>query len=223
MNKYDIILDVCKTGSFSKTALNLNYSQSAISQAIKSFEEEMGFPIFKRTNTGVVLIPAAQDVIDSIGVISQEQDKLKRISDALTKSETGLVRLGLFFSFSIAYLPQMIKAFKQRYPQIDFKIFIGNQKEIFQLLSQGSIDIAITSEQSVLDFSYERFIKDEFMGVLPLEHPLTSKPAVSIYDLKNTQYILSGEKFAYEIGAIFKSAEVEPAHFLELYDEMVAL
>lgn len=120
MNKYDVILDVCKTGSFSKTAHNLNYSQSAISQTIRSFEAEMRFPIFKRTNTGVTLIPAAQEVINSLAAINAEQEKLKRISDAITNAECGVVRLGLFLSFSITYLPGMIKKFQEKYPKIDF-------------------------------------------------------------------------------------------------------
>ena len=223
MNKYDVILDVCKTGSFSKTAHNLNYSQSAISQTIRSFESEMGFPIFKRTNTGVQLIPAAQEVIDSLAVINAEQDHLKRISDTITNAESGVVRLGLFLSFSITYLPKLIKEFQEKYPRIDFQIFTGNQKEIHDLLEQGSIDIAITSEQSVLEFDYSKIIKDEFVIALPPDHPLADYPSISVYDLNNIEYILSGEKFRYEIGSIFENANVHPHYSLDLYDEMVAL
>ena len=40
MNKYEIILDVCETHSISRTAEKLNYTQSAISQAIRSYEKE---------------------------------------------------------------------------------------------------------------------------------------------------------------------------------------
>lgn len=223
MDKYSVVLDVVRTGSFSKTAQNLNYSQSAISQTIKSFEAEMGFPIFKRTNSGVKLIPAAQEVIDSLTAINNEQKKLTRISDALTKAETGKVRLGLFFSFATTYLPEMIKTFKEEHPNIEFKIFTGNQEEIHDLLAHGNIDIAVTSEQSVLEFNYDKIIQDEFMIALPLEHPLTKLPAISIYDLQDVTYILSGEKFTYEIGDIFKSANVKPVSTMELYDEMVAL
>lgn len=223
MNKYDVILDVCKTGSFSKTAHNLNYSQSAISQTIRSFEAEMGFPIFKRTNTGVQLIPAAQEVINSLAAINAEQEKLRQISDAITNAECGVVRLGLFLSFSITYLPGMIKEFQEKYPKIDFQIYTGNQKEIHDLLEQGSIDIAITSEQSVLEFDYSKIIKDEFVIALPVDHPLAVQPAISVYDLENVEYILSGEKFRYEIGAIFNNANIHPHYSFELYDEMVAL
>lgn len=42
MNKYEIILSVCETHSISKTAEKLCYTQSAISQAIKGFEKDLG-------------------------------------------------------------------------------------------------------------------------------------------------------------------------------------
>ena len=48
MSKYDIILDVFRTGSISKTAQSKNYSQPAVSQIISSFEKEIGFSVFKR-------------------------------------------------------------------------------------------------------------------------------------------------------------------------------
>ena len=44
-------------------------------------------------------------------------------------------------------------------------------------------------------------IKDEFVIALPVDHPLAVQPSISVYDLENVEYILSGEKFCYEIGA----------------------
>lgn len=223
MSKYDVILDVYKTGSFTKTAQNLNYSQSAVSQTIKSFEAELGFPIFKRTNSGVKLLPVANDVIQSLKVINQEQERLNRISDAMTKSESGTVRLGLFFSFAVTYLPKMLKEFTNLYPNIKFEIFTGNQDEIAEKLNHGKIDIAFTSKDSVLNFNYEETLKDEFMAVLPIDHSLSSAISISIHDYNNLTYILSGEKFNFEIGNIINSVKVKPSHTLEISDEMVAL
>lgn len=56
MSKYEIILDVCNTGSISKTAAKFNYTQSAVSQLIKNFERELGISLFKRTKQGVQLL-----------------------------------------------------------------------------------------------------------------------------------------------------------------------
>lgn len=223
MDKYDIVLDVSKTGNFTKTANNFNYSQSAVSQAIKTFEIEMGFPIFERTNSGVKLLPSAYEVIESLEVINREREKLRHISDTMTKSEFGTVRIGAFFSFAITYLPDILKEFAGLHPNISFEIFTGNQDEISAKLSDGSIDIAFTSKHAVTDLTYQEIIIDEFMAVLPVNHPLSSEISISIYDYKDLTYILSGEKFNFEIGEIIHSLGINPEHTLEVSDEMVAL
>ena len=222
-NKYEVILDICKTGSFSKTARNLNYSQAALSQMVKAYETELGFPIFKRTNSGVVLIPSAQDVINSLEIIHHELEKIKSISDSITNEKSGCVRLRVFFSFATTYLPKLLLDFKALYPDITFTIFTGNQNEICKLLEQGSIDIAITSEASVKNYHYQKNIQDELMVVLPTNHPLTLSSSVSIYALDQESYILSGEKLKYEIGDIFNAAQITPNYSYEFYDELVAL
>ena len=49
MSKYEILLQVCESGSISKAAQELNYTQSAVNQAVRSFEKEIGAPLFRRS------------------------------------------------------------------------------------------------------------------------------------------------------------------------------
>ena len=53
MSKIDVILDVYETHSISKTAVRLKYTQSAVSQAIRNYEKEIGVTLFKRSKTGM--------------------------------------------------------------------------------------------------------------------------------------------------------------------------
>ena len=54
-DRYEIFLKVCETGSFSKAAEALNYTQSGISQMMAGLEEELGVQLFARINRGVTL------------------------------------------------------------------------------------------------------------------------------------------------------------------------
>ena len=49
-DRYEIFLKVCETGSFSKAAEALNYTQSGISQMMAGLEEELGVQLFARIN-----------------------------------------------------------------------------------------------------------------------------------------------------------------------------
>ena len=53
-DRYEIFLKVCETGSFSKAAEALNYTQSGISQMMGGFEEELGVQLFARAKKGVL-------------------------------------------------------------------------------------------------------------------------------------------------------------------------
>lgn len=222
MKKYEIIIDVCKTGSFTKTAHRLNYSQAAVSQTVKSFEAELGFPIFKRKKSGVELLPAAREVIDSLEVITAEQKHLKEISDSLTKSDSGLIRIGTIFSMAVNLLPNILKEFHVIYPDINFDIFCGEYDEIHTKLSNGEIDLAFTSKYGAEGFTQIELLQDEFMAVMPVDHPLSKKMALSIHDLEGVPYIPSGEKFDFEIGEIFDTVRITPTVSFKLTDELVS-
>lgn len=222
MKKYEIIIDVCETKNFTKTSQRLNYSQAAVSQAVKSFEEEMGFPIFKRKKSGVELLPAAREVIDSLKIITSEQKHLKEISDSLTKTDSGVVKLGTIFSIAINFLPKILKDFTDIYPNITFDIFSGEYDEIHEHLASGAIDIAFTSKDGAEGFTITDLLRDEFVGVMPLNHPLSEKAALSIYDFEGYPYIPSGEKFGYEIGKIFEAVKIKPTVSFNLTDELMS-
>lgn len=111
MSKYDIILDVFRTGSISKTAQSKNYSQPAVSQIISSFEKEIGFSVFKREKNG--LFPTRQGALlfDSILKITQEENKIqKSYSLALPQIEAPLRSVLLRVSVRIGF-PRFWKCF----------------------------------------------------------------------------------------------------------------
>lgn len=222
MKKYEIVVDVCKTKNFTKTSQRLNYSQAAVSHAVKSFEEEMGFPVFKRKKNGVELLPAATEVIESLERIILEEKHLKEISDSLTKADSGVVRIGTIFSMAINFLPNLLKEFTDRYPNIIFDIFTGEYDEIHEHLAKGTIDLAFTSKDGAQGFSTTELLRDEFVAVLPLNHPLAQKAALSIQDFEGYPYIPSGEKFNFEIGKIFEAVQVKPIIAFQLTDELMS-
>lgn len=58
------VLEVAKTGSINQAASNLFMSQSALSQAIKGLENELGIPLFSRTNRGAELTPTGRAFVN---------------------------------------------------------------------------------------------------------------------------------------------------------------
>ena len=73
-DRYEIFLKVCETGSFSRAAEALSYTQSAISQMMAGLEEELGVQLFVRvkrgvclTDNGTRLFPYIQEMVNQKG------------------------------------------------------------------------------------------------------------------------------------------------------------
>ena len=62
MHRYIALQKIVELGSFSKAAYSLGYTQSALSQAISSLENEMGFKLLKRTRTGSTLTSEGEEM-----------------------------------------------------------------------------------------------------------------------------------------------------------------
>ena len=73
---YEIICAVCETENLSKAAQHLNYSQSAVSQAIKNYEEMLGITLFERSKTGVKSLPGVAPIIESLKTIDRKSTRL---------------------------------------------------------------------------------------------------------------------------------------------------
>lgn len=152
MNKYEIILNVCETHSISKTASKLNYTQSAISQAIKSYEKELGFPIFKRSKHGMEPIPGTEDVFTSLRIICQEEEKIQQIASSRANLDSGFIRIGTIQSISYHWLPDILKQFSEVYPNIRFELTVDG----FSVLKDHPLSDQITV--SLSNINNEHFV-----------------------------------------------------------------
>lgn len=74
------VIEVSKTGSINKAAVNLFVSQSSLSQAIQNLEKELGYEIFTRTRHGVVTTPYGRTFISYLIPIQLQLKQLQNIS-----------------------------------------------------------------------------------------------------------------------------------------------
>lgn len=93
-NRYEIFLKVCETGSFTKAAEALNYTQSGISQMMAGLEEELGVHLFARAKKGGVLTDNGQRLIPCIREMVNQQEKLRQAAFNINNKVEGRLRIG---------------------------------------------------------------------------------------------------------------------------------
>ena len=72
------ILEVHRTGSISKAANNLYLAQPNLSNAIRSLEQELGFPVFIRSNKGIRPTEQGFLVLEEAGQMLESYERMLR-------------------------------------------------------------------------------------------------------------------------------------------------
>ena len=145
MSKYRVFCTVVELGSFTAAAERLNYSQSAVSQTIKTLEQELGTTLLSRQTHRLQLTRDGENYLPYLQEIAAAEGRLERRKAELSQLQTSELRLGTFTSVSRTYLPPRIQAFSARYPGVCFSMRQGEYDEIAQWLSDGRIDLGFTN------------------------------------------------------------------------------
>jgi DNA-binding transcriptional LysR family regulator len=212
-----IFMAVVEKGSFSLAALELGLSQSAVSRAIASLEEELGVSVLARGRFGAY----ATDFGDRVTVYFQQILQAEADIEAEANREKGLyggrVRIASFRSVATHVLPPLIAQFSQRFPNVEVSLVEADPNAVEQALRENRVDIGLMPlPRTSDDFETWEIMRDEFVVLLPpstqpAPNPLTwrdlSRSAFILYNYaecttavrQHWQYWQQSLKVAYEI------------------------
>ena len=172
MIAYHALLQVLESNSFSLAARSLGYTQSAVSQMIKSLEAELGVTLLVRSRTGVSLTREGEAMLPYIRDVVRAHRALSDQAAALRGLEQGVVRIGSFNSVSSSLLPRAIQRFKQLHPAIRFELHQGLYQELEGLVRGGVVDFSFTDLCRPTEFASRELFADAYLAVLAEDHPL---------------------------------------------------
>lgn len=223
MTKIDILLDVYETHSISKTAARLSYTQSAVSQAIRSYEKEIGITLFKRSKSGMTPLSGTDNIFAELKAIQTSQAHIEQIAAKINGLESGLIRIGTIQSIAYHWLPGILKKFTSEYPNITFQLYVDGFQELSARLKAGKLDCIFTSKYSAGDLPGVILGEDELMLVTSKEHPLADKFTVSFPDVDGQDFILSADNTDYETGELFRMHKVHPNVRFEINEDYTVI
>lgn len=223
MSKYEIILDVYSTCSFSVTAEKFNYTQSAVSQIVKNYEKKIGLPLFKRTHNAIEPLPNTEHIIRELQKICDAEQQILHISNRLNSLESGFIRLGTIQSIAYHWLPDILKDFTVQYPNIQFEIYVYEFHELNALTENGKLDLCFTSEYAAPHLEFSPLGSDELLLVTPRGHHLSDKLSIPFSNIADSNYISTADKLDFEVGQLFKFYNIRPNIKYELNDDFAVL
>lgn len=182
-DRYEIFLKVCETGSFSRAAEALSYTQSAISQMMAGLEEELGVQLFARVNRGVQLTDHGRQLVPYIREMVNQKDRLRQAAFNINHKIEGTLRVGSFSSVTSLWMPQVIQHFRRHYPKVRVELLDGNYDEIRDWIIHGQVDCGFLSAIVADDLRFYPLWEDPLCAVFPEDHPLSRQQRVTLPEL----------------------------------------
>ncbi|PJM93985.1 LysR family transcriptional regulator [Streptomyces sp. CB01373] len=134
---------VAETRHFTRAADLVHVAQPSLSQQIKALERELGADLFLRARGNITLTDAGEALLPLARRILADADTARHEVQELVHLRRGRVRLGATPSLCTGLLPDVLRAFHDRYPGIRLLVEEGGSHDLVRELARGALDLAL--------------------------------------------------------------------------------
>ncbi|MDN6861760.1 MULTISPECIES: LysR family transcriptional regulator [Pseudomonas] len=189
-------VEVVRQGGFSQAAEVVSLTQSTVSKAVKTLEEELGMPLLNRLGHRNQLTAAGEIAYRRAQVLlAEHSDLLGEIND-LRGLKRGMLRIGLPPVGCGVLFATMFATYRSRYPDIDIELTEYGSKRLRECLEEGEVDLAALLLPIDEGFDYQPVRNEPLIAVLPMNHPLAGRECIDFTDLADSPFILFEAGFA---------------------------
>ena len=191
-------LQIVESGSFSRAAEKMGYTQSTVSFQIKQLETELDCLLFDRIGKSIQLTEGGRRLLEHAMKVSHCMHDL---TESFRASGTPRGRVHMFSSDSICEKMMMLnyQEFYRKYPDIQLIFSTGDTVDLLKVLDRNEADVIFTLDSHIYQPEYI------IAGESPVEmcfvtnpgHPLVKAGTVQAEDLLEYPFILTEKGMSY--------------------------
>ncbi len=211
------LLGVVDSGlNITAAAERLFASQPGISKQLRALEAELGVQLFTRRGKALAaLTESGEQIVTRARRIVQEVENIRSLAGEVQHETSGTLAIATTHTQARYVLPDVVKAFRKLYPDVNLELHQGTSEQIAELVDAGRVDIAIATGS--LDLFPGMTILPCFhwrrIALVPTDHELAEHRALSDldtlarYPLVTYVFAASGES---SFKRAFKARGLEP-------------
>jgi len=172
-----------ETENFTRAAEQLHIAQPALSVAIKKLEQQLDLPLFHRNERKVTLTHEGEVLLEHARLILQQINDANIAMAELKGFEKGEVKLGVPSMLGSYFFPEILMAFKRKYPNLKLTIIEAGTQSIRQMLLDGELDLGVIHNEDVPQrLETEHLVTSQMVAVVSEQHPLASQSCIRFED-----------------------------------------
>lgn len=188
LRQIQYFIQLYKDNNITKASRNLFISQQGLSKSISRLEEEVGFPLFKRSASGVAPTDAARHLYDYFNKISNSYHELELAVHNIR--QTRVLNITACHGFALTCRKDTFSEYGRRHPSVkilykeDFNKFIPDcllDKKADIAFMQAPIPPTLCSHQIVS--------REPVCIVMDSAHPFAGKKELNLYDLSGQEIL----------------------------------
>jgi DNA-binding transcriptional LysR family regulator len=180
--------------SFTRAAAALHVAQSAVSAQIQLLEQDVGVPLLERSSRRVELTAAGRVFLLGARKAIADLEEIARHARRVGRAETGQLAVGFIGSHTHELMPQVLKRFRQKYPDVEVTLVEMLASEQLEALLTHRLDVAFLGaidEKAPRGLRMECISEEKPVLAVPIDHPLAKAESVRVEQLRKEPFIFT--------------------------------
>ncbi|MBB6144506.1 DNA-binding transcriptional LysR family regulator [Silvibacterium bohemicum] len=211
---------LARTLHMTRAAEKLYLAQPALSQNIQQLEEELGTILIQRTGRKLSLTAAGQVFLHEAENSLRQFELAKLAAQRAGRGELGHISVGFNSTAGIQLIPEIVKTFRTRYPDVDIRMREMGMDAQLAALRSGEIDVAITYALPDEEFCTRQLPPEPLLIALNSHHPMADREVISLGELTDDVLIVPARYVAATLSnailALCENAGFTPRYIQEI-------
>ena len=189
ISQLEVFLAVAREGGFSRAAERLYRTQSAVSQAIRKLETEIGEPLFDRSTRDGVMTDAGHVLQEYAERLLNLRESAREALTELRELHKGKLVVGAN-EFTALYLLRVLAEFRRLHPAIRIVVQRSLGSHIPDDVRRHNYEFGVlTYDPQDPELASVVVYSDELIFVVPPQHPLARESQISIRQLGAESFV----------------------------------
>lgn len=190
LRQMEYVVALADEQQFTRAASVCGVSQSGLSAAIRSLEQELGTMLFSRTtrrveptDAGLALLPFARSMIEQADA---GRDAVVRA----TRELSGRLQVGAEQCLGMVDVVSLLERVRRRYPLLDIHFTQAGSHALVQQVRDGELDVAFVATSDHLSrVVHAELGRRPIVLLCPPDHPLATAARVDWSELRDQDFI----------------------------------
>jgi len=182
---------VAEAGSLTVAARRkLHTSQPSLSRQIRDLEDDVGAQLLTRGTRGIELTPAGRVFLDRARLVLSQVEAAAEAARRVARPAKPCFAMGFQIGHELTWMPEALRILRDELPNIDVMISSQYSPQLANALLLGNVDAAfLRREKGVPELAFRPLVKEPLVVVLPRDHRLAARKAISPGDLVGETFV----------------------------------